>query len=51
MWHACKPNLYVYPRMMDSKPGGSALVMQAICNVQCMVSASYTILCWTLSML
>ena len=38
--------MYVYPRMMGIK-GGSALVMQAICNVKsrvkCMVSASYTI--------
>ena len=35
----------------DGIKGGSALVMLAICNVKCMVSASYTILCWTLSML
>ena len=37
MWHACKPNLYVYPRTYDGIKGGSALVMQA------MVSGSYTI--------
>ena len=27
----------------DGIKGGSALVMQAICNVKCMVSGSYTI--------
>ena len=34
----------------DGSKGGSALVMQAICNVKCMVSATCS-LCWTLSML
>ena len=30
MWHACKPNLYVYESTYDGIKGGSALVMQAM---------------------
>ena len=37
---ACMQAKFICISMYDRIKGGSALVMQAICNVKCMVSAS-----------
>ena len=54
VWHACKPNLYVYLRiyMMESKEALPSSNASYVLNVKCMVSAIVIqSLCWTLSML